>query len=147
MRQRPRRKRKSYLIAGAAVLVICIAAIGTFDPFGLASQAGLPTAAALARSDALTQSGCQPNHPTFQYGFAELKTRLGPRMGEAIDCEHPIHVNGDTRQTTTTGYAYYRKGSNIPTFTDGWRHWALIEGGLVYWTGDVVDPPSPSPPA
>jgi hypothetical protein len=88
---------------------------------------------------------CDPQQPSFVYGFAALKLRIGPVMGEPLECERPVHANGDTHQRTSTGLAYYRKGSNIPTFTTGWDHWALTKEGLVYWAGDVVDPPGTAP--
>jgi len=37
--------------------------------------------------------------------------------------------------------AYYRKNLSLACFTTGWDHWALVNGGLVHWTGDAVDPP------
>jgi hypothetical protein len=89
-----------------------------------------------------TAPACVDSQPRFEYGFAALKAQLGSVMGDPLECEHSIHVNGDTRQRTTTGYAYYRTDANVPAFTDGWDHWALTEDGLVYWTGDVVDPPT-----
>ena len=89
-----------------------------------------------------TDQACMEGQPKFEYGFAALKTRLGAVMGDPLECEHSIHVNGDTRQRTTTGYAYYRTDANVPAFTDGWDHWALTDDGLVYWAGDVVDPPT-----
>ncbi len=84
---------------------------------------------------------CDPLKPSFLYGFAALNLQLGPAMGEPLECERAIHVNGDTQQRTSVGYAYYRKVANIPTFTNGWDHWALTDRGLVHWEGDVVDPP------
>jgi hypothetical protein len=91
---------------------------------------------------AAAAAGCQPDHPAFYYGFADLHAQLGDAMGTPLECEHAIHVNGDTRQRTTTGYAYYRKTDNTPAFTNGWDHWALTTGGLVHWSGYVVDPPT-----
>jgi hypothetical protein len=87
---------------------------------------------------------CERFHPTFLYGFADLKVRIGDKMGRPLECERAIHPSGDTQQRTTTGLAYYRKGVNIPTFTNGSDHWALTHNGLVYWIGDVVDPPGMS---
>jgi len=90
--------------------------------------------------------GCDQHKPTFLYGFAVLKSRLGDKMGDPLECEHSIHVGGDTRQLTTTGYAYYRRFPNEPAFTNGHDHWALITEGLVYWAGDVIDPPGTAVP-
>jgi hypothetical protein len=90
---------------------------------------------------------CASQNPRYLYGFKALSDELGPKMGEPLDCEYAIHISGDTRQQTTTGYAYYRKGSNTPAFTNGFDHWALTREGLVYWAGDVVDPPGAGVPA
>lgn len=105
-------------------------------------------------SDAAAQTApfCAPGQtPQFQAGFAALKARLGPTMGEPIECEHANSDNGDTLQETTTGLAFYRRATNTPTFTDGFRHWALTSAGLVYWEGSSIDPPvaaaPPSPPS
>jgi hypothetical protein len=88
---------------------------------------------------------CDPKSPIFVYGFADLRLRVGAKMGEALECERAVHPSGDTNQRTSTGIAYYRKGVNIPSFTNGWEHWALTKDGLLYWTGDVVDPPATTP--
>jgi hypothetical protein len=79
--------------------------------------------------------------PAFRYGFATLKAQLGATMGDPVECEHPNSANGDTLQQTTTGLAFYRKSTNTPTFTDGYRHWGLTPSGLVAWQGSAVDPP------
>jgi hypothetical protein len=55
---------------------------------------------------------------------------------------HPNPDNGNALQQTSTGLAYYRKATNSPTFTDGWRHWALTAGGLAYWEGESAEPPA-----
>ncbi len=62
-------------------------------------------------------------------------------MGEPVECERATNPMGDTQQQTSTGLAYYRKNLNSACFTTGWDHWALVNGGLVHWTGDAVDPP------
>ena len=112
-----------------------------FRPSGLMSQLAHLSLAGLGGSSAYTGHGCDPAHPSFLYGFAALKEQLGPVMGDPLECEHSIHVNGDARQLTTTGYAYYRTSANIPAFTSGADRWALTQNGLVHWSGDVVDPP------
>jgi hypothetical protein len=89
---------------------------------------------------------CDPRHPTFIYGFAALRLRLGDKMGTPLECEHAVSGTGDTRQVTTTGYAYYRTFPNEPAFTNGHDHWALTQQGLVYWAGDVVDAPGTAVP-
>src|SRR5215204_1616495 len=93
---------------------------------------------------------CRPGQtPQFVLGFASLKAQLGSVMGEPVECEHPNNANGDTLQKTSTGLAYWRKSTNTPTFTDGYRHWAITSSGLVSWVGASPDPPSlavPQPP-
>jgi hypothetical protein len=85
---------------------------------------------------------CRPGEsPQFRFGFAALKEQVGPAMGEPIECEHANASNGDTLQQTTAGLAFYRKATNTPTFTDGFRHWGLTGSGLAYWEGSSVDPP------
>jgi hypothetical protein len=85
---------------------------------------------------------CPPGEqPTFRFGFAALKEQVGDAMGDPTECEHSNPENGDTLQATTTGLSFYRKSTNTPTFTDGFRHWGLTSAGLVAWTGDSIDPP------
>ncbi len=85
---------------------------------------------------------CAPGQtPAFQFGFAALKAQLGATMGQPVECEHADPVSGDSLQHTTTGLSFYRKSTNTPTFTDGWRHWALTPAGLVVWEGTAIDPP------
>ncbi len=109
--------------------VICLLAIS------LLLLAGIP-------NTALASNYCGAGEtPEFRFGFAHLKSLLGPTMGEPIECEHANPENGDTLQQTTTGLSFYRKATNIPTFTDGWNHWGWTADGLVTWTGDSVDPP------
>jgi hypothetical protein len=80
--------------------------------------------------------------PRFVLGFATLDEQIGPTMGNPVECEHANPENGDTLQKTTTGLAFYRKNTNTPTFTNGTEHWALASEGVVYWTGDSIDPPA-----
>ncbi len=82
----------------------------------------------------------------FVLGFADLKSHLGDAMGDPLECEHANPENGDALQATTTGLSFYRQSTNTPTFTDGWNHWALTAAGLIYWTGDSIDPPGITPP-
>lgn len=98
-----------------------------------------PTDPVLAQGYPFCRSG---QVPQYLFGFATLRTQLGRTMGEPMECEHPNSANGDTLQRTTTGLAFYRKATNTPTFTDGWRHWALTPAGLVFWEGTAVDPPA-----
>ncbi len=84
--------------------------------------------------------------PRFQFGFAALKAAIGAPMGEPVECEHTEVATGDAHQRTTTGLSFYRKNTNTPTFTNGFEHWALTPRGLVYWTGDSIDPPPEARP-
>jgi hypothetical protein len=122
-------------IAGLIALLIV-------RPFGL--DRSLPQVAKLGFGFSRTEvaGGCDPSNPTFLYGFAALKSQVGRAMGDPLECEHAIYIGGDTRQQTTTGYAYYRPTVNVPAFTNGKDHWALTESGLEHWIGDVVDPPA-----
>lgn len=80
--------------------------------------------------------------PEYRQSLATLKARLGDIMGDPGECEHLNNANGDTLQQTSRGLAYYRWATGLPTFTDGWRHWALAGGQLIEWEGESPDPPS-----
>src|SRR5215831_14462709 len=136
------RKRIRFTIAILVIIAAVVVGVRFLTPAGILTGVGQQPATAAAPQDSGVAAGCQPDRPAFYYGFADLRTSLGNIMDSPVECEHSIHVNGDTRQRTTTGYAYYRTDANVPAFTDGWDHWALTEDGLVYWTGDVVDPPT-----
>jgi hypothetical protein len=82
----------------------------------------------------------------FELGFAQLKSQLGPVMGDPTEAEHGNPDNCDTQQLTTTGLAYWRCSSNLLSFAafpDGAMHWALSPStaGLVEWSGDQDPPP------
>jgi hypothetical protein len=86
--------------------------------------------------------------PSFQGLLRTLRDRLGDEvMGSAAECEHPNAENGDFVQATTTGLAFVRAlhaeggASDVPFFTNGWEHWALMQRGLAYWTGEAINPP------
>lgn len=86
---------------------------------------------------------CQSGQtPQFVFGFKTLSENLGDRMGQPIECEHTQASTGDVQQQTTKGLAFWRKATNTPTFTNGYEHWALDSIGMLYWTGDSIDPPS-----
>ncbi|HET6318010.1 MAG TPA: hypothetical protein VFG86_16265 [Chloroflexota bacterium] len=115
--------------------------VATSSPIQPAPQPGSPTAAALSRAGVI-QSLCDPTQPAFLGSIATLKDRIGDRMGDARVCERQIDSDGNTEQVTTTGLAYYRRRLSAPIFTTGWEHWALVNGKLLYWTGDSVEPPA-----
>jgi hypothetical protein len=110
---------------------------------GLAATISLWPANTTFAAPAVAPAFCGATQvPRFQFGFATLKSNLGPIMGDPVECEHPNAANGDTLQRTTTGLAFYRKSTNTPTFTDGYNHWAMTPYGLVSWTGQSIDPPA-----
>ncbi|MBI2756010.1 MAG: hypothetical protein HYX52_04785 [Chloroflexi bacterium] len=99
-------------------------------------QAGQSAAAA-------TANNCRPGEkPAFSDGFAALSKAVGGVMGDPVECARAEGPNGDVAQRTTRGLAYYRRATNMPSFTDGYRHWALTPNGLRQWEGTSVDPPS-----
>jgi hypothetical protein len=95
-------------------------------------------------SPAQTAPYCQPGQkPQFALGFATLSTQLGKVMGNPVSCQYSDPGgSGDTLQATDTGLAVYRSTSGITSFTNGSDHWALVEGQVVHWTGDSLDPPA-----
>jgi hypothetical protein len=81
--------------------------------------------------------------PGFTFGFATLKARLGDAMGEPVTCEFADpNGTGDVHQQTTKGLAFWRKGTNTPTFTNGSQHWGYTPAGWVEWNGTSIDPPT-----
>ena len=111
----------------------------------LSAPAIQPTPSGVAPAPALGVRDapfCAPGQrPAFHPGLAALKLRLGDVMGVVLECEHLNNANGDTLQQTTTGLAYFRWATGLPTFTDGWRHWALSGDALIAWEGESPDPP------
>jgi hypothetical protein len=79
--------------------------------------------------------------PTLDERLADLKTQIGAAMGDPAECSHADPTSGDTLQTTSTGLAILRAASGVPTFTDGGHRWGLVDGTLVAWEGDALDPP------
>jgi hypothetical protein len=140
------------LLVGVALLAFQLTrgSSPTFQFQALSEATPTPLAAAAAsgavarpapRGPASPPAACNAAHPQFSGGIATLKAALGSSMGEPVECEHATSPQGDTQQKTTGGLAYYRKNLNLACFTTGWDHWALVNGGLVHWTGDAVDPP------
>jgi hypothetical protein len=89
---------------------------------------------------------CPPGQ-VAQFGpaFAELKLRLGARMGDPVECQHPDPDGGGTLQHTTSGLAYDRSGANQPSFTNGWEHYALVGNDVMLWRNEAIDPPVMTP--
>jgi hypothetical protein len=80
--------------------------------------------------------------PTYSHGFADLAQQLGQVMGSPTTCEYSDpEGTQDVEQQTTAGLAFWRKCTNMSTFTNGSTHWALTEFGLLNWTGNSIDPP------
>ena len=92
---------------------------------------------------------CAPGQaPGYAFGFAALYEILGATMGDPTTCEYgDPNGSGDTLQNTANGLAFYRARTNTPTFTNGFEHWGLTATGMVYWTGDSIDPPPDVVPA
>jgi hypothetical protein len=85
--------------------------------------------------------------PQFRFGFATLSTQLGARMGRPTSCEYDDpRGSGDTLQNADNGLAVYRRSTETATFTTGAEHWAISGTGIVYWTGDSIDPPESAEP-
>jgi hypothetical protein len=82
-----------------------------------------------------------PAPPTFEGPLAQLKGAIGDVMGDPLECAHVDNVSGDTVQRTSTGLAYIRSTTGLPTFTNGSHHWAATPSGLVEWDGPEADPP------
>lgn len=115
---------------------------GQVDVAGVQAAPSAAVAPEASTQGSLAPHCVQGKTPRFQLGFAELKRHLGDVMGTAIECEHVNAANGDGVQKTSTGLAVYSKHTNTLTFTDGWRHWALLPGGrMVEWVGTSADPP------
>jgi len=99
----------------------------------------------------ITVPGCAPGQsPQFVFGFAVLRERVGPVMGDPTTCEYADpNGTGDVLQKTTTGLAFWRKSTNTPTFTTGVGHFALTPASpltVVYWDGPSIDPPPNAAP-
>jgi hypothetical protein len=92
-----------------------------------------PGAAAPSFAQPADAPTCSPEYPTFVLGMADLKHRIGPLMGDPLECESPVDADGDTRQRTTTGLAEYAERTHTVTFSDGPRHWAMSGDSLVDW--------------
>jgi hypothetical protein len=87
---------------------------------------------------------CGPGQqPQFTSGFAQLRVQLGAAMGNPVECEHPDPDGGGTLQHTTTGLAYRRTATQLAVFTNGWEHYALLNGVLSVWRNQSVNPPQP----
>lgn len=94
---------------------------------------------------AQTAPACAPGQPAqFALGFADLKQRLGARMGDPVECQHQDPGTGDTVQHTSTGLGYVPSGTSVSSFTNGWEHYALMDNQVVLWRNASVSPPQPS---
>lgn len=87
---------------------------------------------------------CQAGvNPTYSLGFRALNDALDGFPGRAMSCEFgDPNGTGDTLQITESGLMFYRKSTNIPTFTNGDFHAAIMPTGrVVYWNAPTIDPP------
>jgi len=117
--------------------------ISTARVFGAIIALSLLFAQPAPAAQAQTAPFCaQGTSPRFVNGFAALKASLGDVMGDPVECEHTDSSTGDVLQHTSTGLAFWRKSTNTPTFTDGYRKWAITSRGLVTWEGSANDPPA-----
>jgi len=115
------------------------------DVLGFTQAVGAPKVVGYVQTNTVAASAAYCNAgeaPAFKNGIAALKRQVGNAMGAPVECEHPASAAGDTVQQTSTGLAAYDKQSNTVSFTDGWHHWALTQGGFVEWDGTEPNPPS-----
>jgi S1-C subfamily serine protease len=109
----------------------------------LATALLLALVSSYAPTAAADSAFCQPGQsPQFGPDFAPLKAQLGDMMGDPVECEHVAGGSTDTVQQTTTGLAFHHAQSQLPAFTDGTDHWAIVDGNLVSWSVDAPDPTS-----
>jgi hypothetical protein len=78
--------------------------------------------------------------PALSPEFEQLRQAVGELMGEPRECVHADGATGDRLQVTSTGLAVYRPSLGQAMFTDGYRHWAIDQRGLIYWEGDSNTP-------
>lgn len=139
-----------FLIGGVLVARAALEApvqeIASLGPLARLAAARAPER---PRQGAMPQAGapvveapfCGPGQaPQFLLGFAALKSAVGERMGEPLECEHLSPEDGRTLQRTSTGLAVYDRRTNQAAFTEGWRIWALTPGGLVASDGGRANP-------
>src|SRR3954467_1141290 len=91
------------------------------------------------QAEAAAAYGGEHEAPRFNTSLSYLKFQIADVMGEPVECAHIDQVTGDTLQQTTTGLAYVRKWTGLPTFTDGWNRWTITANGLVSWQGPDLD--------
>ncbi|MGE3269341.1 MAG: L,D-transpeptidase [Chloroflexota bacterium] len=102
------------------------------------------TALLLTPSVAAAQAApfcAQGQAPQLGEQFSELQAWVGDRIGAPLECPHVDAGSGDTHQQTANGLAYFQPDSQTAVFTDGWRHWALVDGRQVTWAGQSPTPP------
>lgn len=144
------------------VVVVCGAAavglvwVGGLAPLDLRAVAALPPSLGFTMfsghpprgrsgflaplfADAPRPLGCDPARATFELGLADLKLRLGPVMGDPLECERAVDAAGDTAQLTTTGIAAYLQRSQTLTFSDGSHSWTLSGGNLTIHAAEAGD--------
>lgn len=133
-----------FIDAGALRQVVAFMPVDVaFDPSAGLATTSAPTPTIIPRlsAQATPELTCTPGAPRFVHGAATLKSVLGQRMGDPLECERVVDASGDTEQRTTAGLVYYRAGTNAIVFTNGWDHFAVAANGAVHWTGNELDPP------
>ncbi len=141
---------------------------GRFNLQTTLAKAGVPTitrrrfiqltSAAIASAAALGVSPKEALAQALEFegdGFKYLHSLLGEAvMGKPTTHAFPDPKGtGDVQQKTDMGLAFWRKATNLPTYTNGFEHWARTSTdpgdpnseerskGLAYWTGESIDPP------
>jgi hypothetical protein len=66
----------------------------------------------------------------FRLGFAALKAAIPNVVGDCVENERHATANGNAIQQTTRGLLVWRKADNFTAFTDGFRSWIVISGGI-----------------
>jgi hypothetical protein len=87
----------------------------------------------------------------FSADFADLQAAIAPRMGQALEEEHPLPDDpdgcSDVQQRTSTGLAYIGCATGLASFVadpDGMYHWSWLGDRLAAWIGPQIDPPDVS---
>jgi hypothetical protein len=147
------RKQEAKLFAAFAPPTPTPAATPTTQPTPVQTPSPTPApapapAAAPVVAAAPSAPYCAPgDKPQYRFGFATLSQRLGDQMGAPTSCEYgDPRGSGDTLQNTEKGLSFYRQKTNTATFTNGNQHWAVASNGLLFWTGESIDPPDDAQP-
>jgi hypothetical protein len=117
----------------------------------IALAAGLLLALFIGTPSAQAQTtprGCESGQgPTFTAQFAPLLEWIAPAMGTPFTCAYADPAGtGDLHILTNKGLVYWRQSTGTLSYTlnddQGQQHWALIDGKMLGWLGDSIDPPT-----